>query len=324
MKRRDFVASLSAAVLWPAKAAAQPKPVLGFLNGGSPEGYARMALSFRQGLKDAGFVDGENLVVEYRWADGQFDRLPQLAADLVRRQVTLIAATTTPAALAARAATTTIPIVFTTSGDPVRLGLVRRLTGQGGNLTGATQMNVETASKRLALLHELIPAARTVAVLMNPTNPTVATQSDELKTTAHRLGIQIHFLHASTEPDLDIAFASLNGIRADGLVIGSADPFFTSRTKQLAALALRYRIPAVYQYAEFTAAGGLMSYGGSIIASYYLAGVYAGRILKGEKPGDLPVQQTTKFDLVINLKTAQALGIEVPLAILAHADEVVE
>jgi putative ABC transport system substrate-binding protein len=327
MRRREFLAlSIAVAVPWPLAARAQvaTMPVVGFLNGGSAEGYARLAAAFREGLKEAGFVDGKNVVIEYRWADGQFDRLPALASDLVRRKVRVLAATSTPAALAAKATTTTIPIVFTTSSDPVNLKLVTGLSGSSGNVTGATQLNVEVAPKRLELLHELNPAAKDIGLLINPTNPTAQVQARELQRVARTLALQLHVVHASTERDLETAFRTLVQLRAGGLVIGSADPFFTGRTKQLAALALRYALPTVYQYPEFTGAGGLMSYGGSISDTYHLAGVYTGRILKGEMPADLPVQQSTKVELVINLKTAKALGLSVPLSLLGRADAVVE
>jgi putative tryptophan/tyrosine transport system substrate-binding protein len=280
--------------------------------------------AFGRGLKEAGFVEGQNLAIEYRWAEGEFHRLPALAADLVRRQVTVLAATSTPAALSAIAETSTIPIVFTTSNDPVRLGLVPSLSRPGGNVTGAVQLNVETAPKRLELLHELVPSASVIGMLVNPTNPTAEIQTRELQAAARTLGLQLHVLHASAEDDFDRVFASLAGLGAGGLVIGSADPFLTSRSGQLAALTVRHAVPAVYQYREFVAAGGLMSYGGSIADTYRLAGVYTGRILKGEKPAELPVQQGTKIELIVNLKTAKALGITMPTALLVRADELIE
>ena len=328
MKRREVIAGLatSATAAWPLKTFAQQAalPVVGFLNGASPEGYARNLAAFRDGMRESGYLGGQNVHIEYRWAEGRYDRLPTLAAELVRLQVAVIAATSTPAALAAKAATTTIPIVFTTSSDPVQLNLVTRLSGQGGNITGATQLNTEVAPKRLALLHELMPSTTLMALLVNPANPTVEIQTRELQAVAGNLGVQLHVLHASSERDLPAVFASLAHLRVGGLVIGTADPFFTGKTKELAAMALHHKVPAIYQYPEFAASGGLMSYGGSITDSYRLAGVYAGRILNGAKPGDLPVQQTAKVELVINLKTAKALDLTFPLSILGRADEVIE
>ena len=263
------------------------------------------------------------MAIEYRWAEGQYDRLPALAADLVRRQVTAIAATSTPAALTAKAATTTIPIVFTTASDPMRLGLVASLSRPGGNVTGATQLNVEVGPKRLELVRELLPAATIIALLVNPTNPVAETLARDLQAAARTIGLQLHILNASTERDIDDAFANLAKLRAGALVVGS-DVFFNTRSEQLGALTVRHGVPTIYQYREFAAAGGLMSYGGSITDSYRRAGGYTGRILKGEKPADLPVQQSTKVELIINLKTAKTLGLTVPLSLLGRADEVIE
>jgi putative ABC transport system substrate-binding protein len=331
MRRREFIKMIGGAAAassnpWTLAAHAQQPvmPVIGFLNGGSPTGYTAMVAAFRLGLQEQGFIEGRNVKIEYHWANGQFDKLPALASDLVRRQVGVIAGTSTAGGLAAKAATTTIPVVFTTSGDPVHLKLVASLSRPGGNVTGATQLDVEVSPKRLELLHELFPTAITMALLVNPTNPTAENQARELVAPARALGLQLHVLYASTEHDLDAAFASFAQLHAGGLVISSADSFFTSQAKYLAALAVRYNVPAIYQYPEFTAAGGLISYGGSITATYRLAGVYVGRILKGEKPADLPVQQATKIELIINLKAAKALGITVPPALIARADEVIE
>ena len=257
MRRRSFITGVASALALPLAARSQqPVPVIGFLNGGSPEGYARMTAAFRQGLRETGLIEGHDVRIDYAWAKGQFDLLPSLAADLIGRRVAVIAATSTPGAIAAKAATTTLPIVFTTSSDPVKVGLVTNLSRPGGNVTGATQLNVEVAPKRLELLHELVPTATTAAFLVNPTNPTAENQTKEMQATARVLGLQLHILQASAGPDLDAVFASLVQLRASGLVISSADPFFTNRTKQLAALALHHAVPTIYQYPEFATAGG--------------------------------------------------------------------
>jgi putative ABC transport system substrate-binding protein len=279
--------------------------------------------AFRRGLGEMSFVEGRNVAIEYRWADGQYDRLPAMAADLVRRQVTVIAAGTTAAVLAAKAATRTVPIVFSVGANPIEMGLVASLARPGGNLTGVTTLGREVAPKRLELLHELVPTATTVAVLINPTNPTIEIILQDLQAAARTLGLQLHVLRASTERDFDAAFGTLAELRTGGLVIGS-DAFFNTRAEQLAALALRRAVPTIYQFREFAAAGGLMSYGGSITDNYRLAGAYTGRILKGEKPADLPVQQATRVELIINMKTAKALGITFPITLLGRADEVIE
>ncbi len=328
MRRRDFITLLGgAAATWPLAARAQQPamPVIGFVNFASPQTYTMQLAAFLKGLGEAGYVDGQNVVIEYRWAEGRNDRLPAMLADLVHRPVAVIAATSTPAALAAKAATTTIPIVFETGGDPVRLGLVTSLNRPGGNVTGVTQTNVEVAPKRLQMLHELVPTATSIALLVNPTNPALAEPTmKELKAAARTLGLELNVLDASTERDFDAVFAKLLQLRAGGLVIGP-DPFFISRQEQLAALTVRHVVPAVFEQREFAAAGGLISYGGKVADSYHLAGIYTGRILKGDKPTDLPVQQvTTKVELVINLKTAKALGLDVPLRLLNAADEVIE
>ncbi len=326
LRRRDFITLLGgAATAWPLAARAQrpAMPVVGFLNSASPAPYADNVAAFRQGLKEAGYVDGNNVAIEYRWAEGQYDRLPEMAADLIRRQVTVIAATSTPAALTAQKATTTIPIVFTTSSDPVHLGLVTSLSRPGGNVTGVTQLNVEVAPKRVELLHELVPTATVIALLVNPTNPNAGTVTRDLQAASRARGLRSHVLDASNETEIDSAFATLASLRADGLVIGS-DVFFNTRAEQLGALAVRHAVPAIYHNREFVSAGGLMSYAGSIRDSYRHAGVYTGRILKGDKPADLPVQQSTKVELIINLKTARTLGITVPLPLLGRVDEVIE
>jgi putative tryptophan/tyrosine transport system substrate-binding protein len=326
MRRRQFVTLLGgAAVAWPLAARAQqpPLPVIGYLNGGSPELRVGDLRAVRQGLSEQGYVEGRNLAVEFRWAEGQNDRLRALAADLVRRQVAVIVAGGTPSALAAKAATLTIPIVFDTGGDPVELGLVSSLNRPGGNLTGVTALNGEIGPKRLELLHELVPAARIIALLVNPTNPNANALSREVQAAARTLGLDLHVLNASTERDFDPAFATLAQVQAGGLVIAT-DGYFIGQSEQLAAYVLRYRVPAIFAYHEFAAAGGLMSYGGSLTDQYRLLGVYTGRILKGESPADLPVQQSTKVELIINLKTAKALGLNVPITLLGRADDVIE
>jgi putative ABC transport system substrate-binding protein len=325
--RRKFLATLGgAAAAWPLAARAQQPttPVIGFLNVASADGYRPMMAAFRQGLQESGYVDGQNVTIEYRWAEGRTDRLQEMAADLVHRKVTVIAATTAPAALAAKAATTTIPIVFETAGDPVRLGLVASLSRPGGNLTGVTQLNMELMPKRLELMHELVPTATVIPLLVNPSNPALAEiVLRASQAAAQTLGLKLHVLNASSERDFDGVFANVIQLRAGGLVIG-ADAVFTSRQEQIAALALRHAVPTVYETRGFVAAGGLASYGGAIADAYRLAGVYAARILNGEKPGELPVQQATKVELFVNLKTAKALGITVPTALLVRADEVIE
>ena len=321
-----FITLLGGAVAWPIAARAQQPgmPVIGFLDSKSPDDSAHMVAAFRRGLNESTFIEGQNVTIEFRWAQNQYDQLPVLAADLVRRRVDVIAATGGPAALAAKAASATIPIVFRLAADPIAAGLVASLSRPGGNVTGVTSLNLEVGSKRLEFLHELVPTATIMAALVNPTNPTNAEiLSRDLQATARLLGLQLHLLHASSDADIDAVFATLTELRAAGLVIGT-DALFTSREKKLAALGLHYRIPTIYQWREFVAAGGLVSYGGSFADSYRLAGVYTGRILKGEKPADLPVQQATKFELFINLKTAKALGITVPPTLLARADEVIE
>jgi len=329
MKRREFVALLGAtaaasSTAWPRAARAQAAmPVIGFLNGASADGFAPMVATFLDGLKEAGFVDGRNVAIEYRWANGKYDQLPALADDLIRRQVSVIAATGTPANLTAKNATATIPIVFTTGSDPVALGLVASLNRPGGNVTGVTQLTGEVAPKRVELAHEMFPAAKVIALLVNPKNPTAETLTKVSRAAAEILGLQIEVLNASTEADVGSAFAAFAQKRAAALVI-CADAFFNSNPELLARQAISHSVPAIYEFHQFAAAGGLMSYGGSILDSYRLAGVYTGRILKGEKPAEMPVQQSTKVELIVNLKTAKALGLTVPLSLLGRADEVIE
>ena len=328
MQRREFLGVLGgvAATAWPLTARPQQAaiPVIGFVNPASPQSYARPLSAFLKGLDETGYVDGHNVAIEYRWAEGHYDRLPALAADLVHRQVAVIAATATAAALAVKATNTTIPIVFETGDDPIRLGLVVSLSRPGGNITGITQTNVEVAPKRLQLLHELIPTANVMALLVNPTDgPLAEITTKEMQAAAHTLGLELQVLNASTERDIDGVFAKLIQLRAGGLVIGGG-PFLISRSGQLAALAARHAVPAIFQYRDFAVAGGLLSYGSDITNSYRLTGVYTGRILKGEKPSDLPVQQATKVEMIINLKTAKALGINVPNTLIGRADEVIE
>jgi putative ABC transport system substrate-binding protein len=327
MRRRDFISLLGGgAAAWPLAARAQRAalPVMGFLNSRGRGDAPQLMAAFHQGLKDAGLVEGQNVTVEYRTAGNQNERLPALAAELVQRQVAVIAAPTTPAALAAKAATTAIPVVFTTAGDPVQLGLVASLSRPGGNVTGVTILAVELAPKRLELLHELIPAARAMALLVNPANPALAEKSvSEVRAAARTLGLTLHVVEASTEDDFAGVLAKLVRLRAGGLVI-SGDPFFTTRQEQLGALALSHAMPAIYESREFIAAGGVLGYGGSIVDAYRLAGTYAARLVKGEKPSELPVQQSTKVEMFLNLKAARALGLTVPLPLLGRADEVIE
>jgi ABC-type uncharacterized transport system substrate-binding protein len=327
MKRRELLRLAGGAIAaWPVAASAQQAtmPVVGFLNAASAQSYTPQAAAFLKGLGEAGYVDGRDVAVEYRWADGQNERLPALAADLVHRPVTVIAATTTPAAVAARAATTTIPIVFEMGNDPVRLGLVASLSRPGGNVTGVTTLNVEVAPKRLEILHELVPTATVIAVLIDPTDPVNAEETTrQMRAAAPRLGIDLHVLAAGTERELDAAFTKLAELRAGGLVLGGG-PFFLAHQEKLASLTVRYGIPTVFDDRPFVAAGGLISYGGSFSDAYRLAGVYTGRILKGQKPGELPVLQATRVELRINLKTAKALGVTVPLPLAGRADELIE
>jgi putative ABC transport system substrate-binding protein len=275
-------------------------------------------------LNDVGYIEGRNVAIEFRWAEGQYNRLPTLLADLVQRQVSVLAATTTPGALAAKAATSSIPIVFATDGDPVQLGLVASLSRPGGNVTGATQLNVEVGPKRLELARELIPAAGTIALLVNPNNPLAQPVVRDSQAAARILGVALHVLEASNEGEFGAAFKAATDTHADALVIASADPLFGSRAEQLGAMALHHRMPTIHQFRRFVVAGGLASYGGSFIDSYRQVGVYTGRILKGEKPADLPVQQSTRVELILNVRAAAVLGVDIPRTLLARADEVIE
>ena len=327
MRRREFITLIGGSVVArPLGAGAQQPtlPVIGFLNVESAKGYARPLAAFVKGLGEAGYVEGRNVAIEYRWAEGHSERLPELAADLVRKQVNVIAATSTPASIAARAATTTIPIVFETASDPVRIGLVDSLSRPGGNITGVTQTNVEVAPKRLEVIHELLPKTTVLGLLIDPADPSLAEpQMKDFQAAAKALGVELHIVNARNDDELEKVFADLSQMHVGGLVI-STDPFFTSRPEKLAGLTARYAIPAISKGREFAAAGGLLSYGADTLDTYRLAGVYTGRVLKGEKPAELPVQQATKVELYINLKTAKALGINVPLPLSGRADEVFE
>jgi ABC-type uncharacterized transport system substrate-binding protein len=325
MRRRDFITVISvAAAMWPFVARAQQPalPVVGFLNSASAGQFAGLVRAFKQGLAEIGYIEGHNVAIDYRWAENQYDRLPALAADLVRRRVAVIVANP-PAALSAKAARSTIPIVFVSAVNPVEVGLIASLNRPGGNVTGISTLNVELLSKRVELLRELMPTASIIGALVNPTTPAATTQLKDLQDVGGKLGLHIQVVRASSESDLNAAFAKLPQLQAVGLVI-AGDPFFTSRSDKLAALSLQHRMPAIYQYRQFPAAGGLMSYGGSFVEGNRLAGIYAGRILKGEKPADLPVEQSTKVELIINLRTAKAFGITIPVPLLGRADEVIE
>jgi putative tryptophan/tyrosine transport system substrate-binding protein len=326
MKRREFIGLLGSAVAWPLAARAQQPalPVVGVVSGGSPDVSVDRVRAFRKGLDETGYVEGQNVTVEYHYYEGQYDRLPALVADLVRRRVAVIAAPNNPAALAAKSATATIPIVFGVTEDPVKLGLVASLARPGGNLTGINWFVGELVAKRLALLHELVPKAVRVAVLLNPANAsTVNSALREVQEAAPTIGLQIHVLNATTISEIDAAFATLARERPDALFV-APDAFFASRHVQFATLTARDKIPATYPDRDYVAAGGLMSYGTSIADTFRQVGVYTGRILKGTKPADLPVVQSTKFEFVINLQTARALGLTVPPDLLATADEVIE
>jgi putative tryptophan/tyrosine transport system substrate-binding protein len=326
MQRRDFITLLGGAAAWPLAARAQQPalPVVGYLNAGTADRFPANERAFHEGLAEAGFVEGKNVAIDYRSAGGQFGRLPALAAELVRRPVGVIAAVgSSQSALAAMAETHTIPIVFTVAGNPIELGLVASLNRPGGNLTGASNLSAELVPKKLELLHEVVPAASTIAVLRNPTSRNAGRLPEDLQAAADALGLKLRAVQAGSDSELETAFAGLTQLRPIALVI-LPDALFLDRRAQLGALALRYTIPAIYTYREFAAAGGLMSYGGSLTDSFHTVGVYTGRILKGAKPADLPVQQQTKVELIVNLKTAKALGLTVPLALLTRADEVIE
>ena len=326
MRRREFIALLGTAAVWPLAGQAQQSsmPVIGYLSPESPERFASRVRAFRDGLAETGYVEGRNVAIEFRWAEGQYSRLPALAADLANRQVAVIVAPGgAPIALAAKSATTTIPIIFEMGGDPIALGVVGSLSRPGGNVTGVSSLSVEVSRKRLEFMHELLPTAAVFAVVVNPTSPTADSQLRNLHAAADSLGVQLHILHASTEQEFDTVFTVLPQLRAGGLVFTS-DPYFANRSAQLAGLAVRHAVPAITQSRDFAVAGGLMSYGGDFPQSHRHAGKYVGRILKGEKPTDLPVQQITKLELFINLKAANALGLTVPPSLISRADEVIE
>ena len=327
MRRREFITLLgSSAAVWPRAARAQQsaKPVVGFLHGGRASGFsAAQATAFRQGLGETGYDEGRNVTIEYRWAEGRYDRLPELAADLVRRNVAVIAATSTPAALAAKA-TTTVPIVFQFGVDPVAAGVVNSFNRPGGNVTGIVNLSVALIAKRLELVHQLMPKTKLIAVLLNPDDTAVtASEKDDIGNARATLGVQLEVLEASTIPGIETAFAKAVDIRAGALVI-SSDSLFIGAPAEMAALAMRYGVASIHPHRGFVAAGGLISYGSDLLDSYRLAGIYVGRVLKGEKPAELPVQQSTKVEMAINLKTAKSLGLTMPTALLVRADEVIE
>jgi putative tryptophan/tyrosine transport system substrate-binding protein len=325
LTRREFVGLLGGAAMWPLAARAQqPMPVIGFLHSGSAAAYAQPVTAFRQGLKEVGYVEDRNVAIEYRWAEGRYDRLPALAADLVQRGVSVIASTGGPSpVLAAKAATTTIPIVFSAGIDPVKFGLVASLNRPGGNVTGVNVFTAVIASKRLGLLRELVPTAASIAVLLNPSNPSAETQWNDIQEAASAVGQQVNVLRADSDADLDAAFVSYRRLQSGALLVG-ADPSFVNRRDRIVALAARHAVPTIYEQREFAVAGGLASYGTSLADAYRQVGIYTGRILKGEKPADLPVIQSIKFELVINLRAAKTIGLEIPDRLLAIADEVIE
>ena len=326
MRRRAFISLLGGAATWPLVAHAQQPgmPVVGFLGTASAGPFAHLVASLRRGLQETGFVEGRNVAIEYRWAEGQYDRVPALAADLVRRQVAVIVTVGgEPSVAAAKAATATIPIVFNTGTDPVKLGLVASLARPGGNLTGVNIFTTELTEKRLGLLRDLVPAAPTIAVLLNPNFPAAAANVREAEAAARAIGKQVVIFNASSDAEIETAFANIVQAQCRALLVG-ADPFFNSRRALIVALVARHAIPAIYEWREFAEAGGLISYGTSLVEAYRQQGIYAGRILKGEKPADLPIVQLSKFELIINLNTALALGLAIPPGVLAIADEVIE
>lgn len=325
MRRRKFITLVGGAAAWPVVARAQQPaiPVVGFLHGASPGPFTRLVASFRDGLKENGYVEGNNVTIQFRWAGGQYDRLPALAADLVDQQVAVIAAIGPPAALAAKAAAKTIPVVFTTGDDPVVVGLVASLNRPGGNVTGINVFTGVMEGKRLGLLAEIVPRVALIAVMINPTNPQAEASVKDIQTASAAIGRQVVILNANNERDIDAAFAAIKERRAGALLVAS-DIFFNSRRDQIVGLAARNKLPAIYEFREFVDAGGLTSYGTNLADIYREAGNYAGKILKGAKPAELPVMQSTKFEFVINLKTARSLGIDVPGAISARADEIIE
>ena len=324
MKRREFIGLIGAASTWPLVANAQQAiPVVGFLNGASPEGYTPYVGAFRDGLKESGYSDGQNVTIEFHWAEGHYERLPEMADNLVKRDVAVVVANT-PANLAAKKATDLIPIVFTTASDPVQIGLVSDLSHPGGNVTGVSQINEALSAKRLELAHEVIPTATLIGLLVNPGDIGRSERLiQEAQAAAVHLGVKLHILRAGNEAEMEAAFASFAQLKAGPLVIGS-DGFYNSNSRLLAELSLRYAVPAIYEYVEFTKAGGLLSLSGNIKESYRWAGIYTGRILKGARPADLPVQRSTTVELIVNLKAAKMLGITVPLALLGRADVVIE
>jgi len=326
MRRREFIVAVGGAVTWPLVARAQRPavPMIGYMDTASASTTAHPVEAFRRGFSAAGYDEGRNVAIEYRWAEGDYDKLPALAAELVRLQVAVIATINTPTILAAKAATQTIPIIFGVGVDPIKFGLVVSLDRPGGNLTGVTQLNIEMEAKRVQLLHELVPAATSIGLLINPSSPAYSEAATESAQSAARtLGVRLLILNASTESTIDAAFVTLVAERAGTLLV-SGDSFLVSKRNQIVALAARHRVPALYHRREFTDIGGLVSYGPSLPEVYYQVGDYAGRILKGAKPADLPAQQSAKFELVINLKTATALGVPIPLPLLGRADEVIE
>jgi putative ABC transport system substrate-binding protein len=325
MQRREFITLLGSAATWPLAVRAQlpATPVIGFLSSQSPDPSAHLVAALRQGLNEIGFIEGQNVAIEYRWAEGRYDRLPALATELVRRQVSVIVASAPPAALAAKAATSTLPIVFSGGIDPVKLGLVAALNRPGGNVTGVSQFSAALEGKRLELLHELVPNATMIAMLVNPAFPGTDSITNDMEVAARALGLKLNVLNVSSEHDFDTAIASIVQLGAGALVVAS-DPFFISRRDQLVTLIADHAVPTIYQFWEFATAGGLMSNGTGLSDGYRQIGIYVGRIFKGEKPADLPVVQPTRFELVINLKTAKALRLDIPAKLLALADEVIE